>query len=247
MMEGGEPATASDPSRPVANASLRLTWPELMLLLVLAAVQFTHIVDFMIVMPLGPLLEKPIAEHGFGLNHEQFSYIVAAYAIQRRHCRAAGRLRHGPLRSQAAAVRPLHRLRPRHRPVRLAPNYPMLLLGRVVAGAFGGVGASATLVIVGDRFADAPRHGDGRPDVGLFRGVHRRRPVRAGGRRRVRLLAGAVRRPGRTGRPGAGADAGGPAAAAASRRRGPGRRGEHPGARTARSWCGRATFWPTFS
>ncbi len=73
MMEGGEPAPP--------GASLRLTWPEMMLLLVLAAVQFTHIVDFMIVMPLGPLLEKPVAEHGFGLDHSQFSYIVAAYAV----------------------------------------------------------------------------------------------------------------------------------------------------------------------
>ncbi len=38
-----------------------------------------------------------------------------------------------------------------------APNYPLLLMGRVIAGAFGGVGASATLVIVGDAFPDARR------------------------------------------------------------------------------------------
>ena len=149
MMEGGEPAPP--------GASLRLTWPEMMLLLVLAAVQFTHIVDFMIVMPLGPLLEKPVAEHGFGLDHSQFSYIVAAYAVS---AALAGLL--------AAFV--MDRFdRKRLLSVfytgfvlgtglcALAPNYSMLLLGRVVAGAFGGVGASMTYVIVGDAFPDSRR------------------------------------------------------------------------------------------
>jgi len=39
-------------------------WPtsrEMLLLLILAAVQFTHIVDFMIVMPLGPVLRREMA------------------------------------------------------------------------------------------------------------------------------------------------------------------------------------------
>ena len=156
-MEGGEPAPAGDPSRPVPGSSLRLTWPEMMLLLVLAAVQFTHIVDFMIVMPLEPLLAKPPAEHGFGLDHEQFSFIVAAYAIS---AAVAGLL--------AAFV--MDRFdRKRLLSVlytgfvlgtglcALAPSYPMLLLGRVAAGAFGGVGASMTLVIVGDAFPDSRR------------------------------------------------------------------------------------------
>jgi MFS transporter, DHA1 family, inner membrane transport protein len=158
MMEGGETATGSDSSRPdPRNASLRLTWPELLLLLVLAAVQFTHIVDFMIVMPLGPLLERAPAEHGLGLNHEQFSYIVAAYAVS---AAVAGLL---------AAFFMDRFDRKRLLSVlytgfilgtglcALAPSFPMLLLGRVVAGAFGGVGASMTLVIVGDQFAAARR------------------------------------------------------------------------------------------
>ncbi len=157
MMEGGEPAAANGAARPAPDVSLRLTWPEMLLLLVLAAVQFTHIVDFMIVMPLGPLLEKPIAEHGFGLSEKQFSYIVAAYAVS---AAVAGLL--------AAFV--MDRFdRKRLLSVlytgfllgtglcALAPNYTMLLVGRVVAGAFGGVGASATLVIVGDRFAESRR------------------------------------------------------------------------------------------
>ena len=49
---------------------------ERALLLLLAAVQFTHIVDFMILMPLGPQLMR---ELHIGLGH--FSALVAAYKI----------------------------------------------------------------------------------------------------------------------------------------------------------------------
>ena len=49
---------------------------ERSLLLLLAAVQFTHIVDFMILMPLGPQLMR---ELHIGPGH--FSALVAAYTI----------------------------------------------------------------------------------------------------------------------------------------------------------------------
>ncbi|MEY4384973.1 MAG: Purine efflux pump PbuE [Verrucomicrobiota bacterium] len=49
---------------------------ERTLLLLLAAVQFTHIVDFMILMPLGPQLMRDLH-----LSPSQFSHLVAAYTI----------------------------------------------------------------------------------------------------------------------------------------------------------------------
>ena len=49
---------------------------ERTLLLLLAAVQFTHIVDFMILMPLGPQLMRDLH-----LSPGQFSHLVAAYTI----------------------------------------------------------------------------------------------------------------------------------------------------------------------
>src|SRR5881296_1229159 len=49
---------------------------ERSLLLLLAAVQFTHIMDFMIMMPLGPQLMR---ELHIGPGH--FSALVAAYTI----------------------------------------------------------------------------------------------------------------------------------------------------------------------
>jgi len=158
MFEGGEtPAGGCPPGQVGRGASPRLTWPETLLLLVLAAVQFTHIVDFSIVMPLGPLLEKQPAEHGLGLSLNEFDSIVAVYGVS---AAVAGLL--------AALI--MDRFdRKRLLTVfytgfiigtglcAVAPNYWTLVLARVVAGAFGGVGASATLVIVGDVFPDSRR------------------------------------------------------------------------------------------
>ena len=47
---------------------------ERLILLVLAAVQFTSIVDFMVVMPLGPQLDREL-----GLTPARFGLIVSSY------------------------------------------------------------------------------------------------------------------------------------------------------------------------
>src|SRR6185295_18069559 len=52
------------------------TLSERWLLLLLAAVQFTHIMDFMILMPLGPQLMRELH-----IGPGQFSALVAAYTI----------------------------------------------------------------------------------------------------------------------------------------------------------------------
>src|SRR5271166_3190143 len=49
---------------------------ELILLLVLASVQFFSIVDFMVVMPLGPQLRRTM-----GIDTFQFGLIVSSYTI----------------------------------------------------------------------------------------------------------------------------------------------------------------------
>ncbi len=49
---------------------------ERLLLLMLASVQFTSIVDFMVVMPLGPQLQRVL-----GLDEAQFGGVVAAYTV----------------------------------------------------------------------------------------------------------------------------------------------------------------------
>jgi predicted MFS family arabinose efflux permease len=129
-----------------------MTARELLLLLVLAAVQFTHIVDFMIIMPLGPVFR-----HEMGLSPLQFGSVVSAYTIS---AGVAGLL----------AARFLDRFDRKTALLALyagftagtllcaaAPDFPLLLAARTVAGAFGGVVAALVLAIVGDAFPDARR------------------------------------------------------------------------------------------
>jgi predicted MFS family arabinose efflux permease len=129
-----------------------MTAREWLLLLVLAAVQFTHIVDFMIIMPLGP-----VYMHEMGLTPGQFGLVVAAYTLS---AAGAGLLaaffldrfdRKRALLTLYAGFTASTLL------CAVAPDYPLLLAARTVAGAFGGVAAAVVLAIVGDAFPDARR------------------------------------------------------------------------------------------
>jgi predicted MFS family arabinose efflux permease len=149
-----EPANGevNPPTHPAAGADAGMTLRELLLLLVLAAVQFTHIVDFMIIMPLGPVFR-----HEMGLSPLQFGAVVSAYTIS---AGVAGLL----------AARFLDRFDRKTALLGLyagftagtflcaiAPDFPLLLAARTVTGAFGGVVAALVLAIVGDAFPDARR------------------------------------------------------------------------------------------
>src|SRR5260221_3588671 len=65
---------AITPGHAAGDGGPHMTAHEWLLLLVLAAVQFTHIVDFMIIMPLGPVYMREM-----GLSPGQFGAVVAAY------------------------------------------------------------------------------------------------------------------------------------------------------------------------
>jgi predicted MFS family arabinose efflux permease len=129
------------------GAAAWLTSRELLLLLVLASVQLTHIVDFMIIMPLGPVFRGEM-----GLTPWEFGSVVSAYTIS---AGIAG----------LVAARFLDRFDRKRALLVLytgfvtgtllcavAPDYPLLLAARTVAGAFGGVVAGLVYAIVGDAF-----------------------------------------------------------------------------------------------
>lgn len=114
-------------------------------LLLLAAMQFTHMVDFMILMPLGPRLLD-----AFGMTPARFGSVVSAYTF------SAG------LASILAALFLDHV--DRKKTILLvyfgftvstflcgvAPNERLLLLARVLTGAFGGVMVATVLALIGD-------------------------------------------------------------------------------------------------
>src|SRR6266850_5628604 len=115
------------------------------LLLVLAAVQFTHIMDFMIMMPLGPQLMR---ELHIGPRH--FSALVAAYTISS-----------GVVGLLAAPF--IDRFDRRRLLLfayagfiggtlacALSQNAATLLAARALSGAFGGLSISMVMSIIGD-------------------------------------------------------------------------------------------------
>ena len=147
----------SEASIETLPADSRLTGGEVLLLLVLAAVQFVHIVDFMIIMPLGSRFVNRSEAGAIHLDTEQFGLVVSAYTL------SAGL-------ASVFAARFLDRFDRKTALLglfsgfivgtlccALATTYPLLLLARAIAGAFGGVCAAVVLAIVGDAFPDCRR------------------------------------------------------------------------------------------
>lgn len=120
---------------------------ERIILLILAGLNFTHILDFMIMMPLGNYL-MPY----FNITAQQFSILVAAYTLSagisgftaaffvdrfdRKRILLTGYI--GFLLGTIACG--------------FAPSYPLLLASRTLAGVFGGLIGAQVLSIVSDMF-----------------------------------------------------------------------------------------------
>ena len=125
---------------------------ERAILLTLSAVQFTSIIDFMVIMPLGSQLMETL-----NINPAQFSMIVSSYTI------AAGiagfvasslvdRFGRKVLFLSLYVGFLVGTLL-----CGLATTFPLLLAARVVTGAFGGVLGGMAMAIIGDVFPDQRR------------------------------------------------------------------------------------------
>ena len=129
-----------------------LTGGQWLFLFLLAAVQFLHILDFMIIMPLATELEQDL-----GATTRKFGLIVSIYSFG-----AAG--------ASLALAPLLDRFDRKHTLLALftgftlstlacafAPGYWTLVGARLLTGAFGGVVAASVLTIVGDAFPPVRR------------------------------------------------------------------------------------------
>jgi predicted MFS family arabinose efflux permease len=118
---------------------------EWQLLAVLAGAQFTHIVDFMIMMPLGPQFMRI-----FAVSPRQFAFLVSAYTfaaaasgffaafrLDRYDRKAALRVIYGAFTIATLLCA-------------LAPGFYALLAARAAAGIFGGVLNAIVHSIIGD-------------------------------------------------------------------------------------------------
>src|SRR3954464_3878852 len=144
---GPSPAPNADPVD--ADQLTRRHW---LLLLVLACVQFCHVFDFIIMVPLGPALGRSLH-----VNTREFGLLVSSYGFAA--CITA-----------LLMSRWVDRFDRKNSLLLLfggfiagtflcaaAPGYWVLLAGRIIAGSFGGVIGACVLTIVGDAFPIARR------------------------------------------------------------------------------------------
>ncbi len=118
---------------------------ELWLLLTLAGIQFTHILDFMIMMPLGPQFTAL-----FQISDAKFGVLVSSYTLAAglsgllasTYIDKFGRKRLLLVLYVLFALATLA--------CGLAPTYDALLMARIAAGVFGGVLSALSQTIVAD-------------------------------------------------------------------------------------------------
>lgn len=124
-------------------------------LLVLAVVQFTHVMDFMIIMPLGPQLMR-----AFEMGTEAFAKVVAVYGFSAGVCGFFATFVLDRFDRKQALLVLYAGFAGATLACALARDYEMLLVARVLAGAFGGVAGSVVTATVGD-VVPAERRGRG--------------------------------------------------------------------------------------
>jgi predicted MFS family arabinose efflux permease len=125
---------------------------ERVILFILAAVQFTSIVDFMIVMPLGPQLMRSLsigpAEFGLIVSSYTFaagfSAVVAAALIDRFDRRTSFLVLFAGFLIGTFLCG-------------IAPTYVTLVAARTLTGGFGGILGGMAMTIVGDVFPEQRR------------------------------------------------------------------------------------------
>jgi predicted MFS family arabinose efflux permease len=118
---------------------------ERLALSLLALVQFTHVMDFMIMMPLGSHLMRV-----FSISPEQFSHLVAAYGLSAGVFGFAGGFVLDRFERKHALLSLYAGFCLATLTCALAPNPTVLLLARVFAGACGGVASSVVSAMVSD-------------------------------------------------------------------------------------------------
>ena len=143
-MEGESPANRTAPTR--------LTRAEWGILFVFVAIQFTHIVDFVIIMPLGDRLrrELDITPNQFGTVIAMYAWaagiasLVASFVMDRFDRKSMLLVMYAGFGVSTLLCG-------------LSPNYEWLLVSRTLAGVFGGLAAVALMSSIGDVFPPEKR------------------------------------------------------------------------------------------
>ncbi len=134
------------------KVSSRFTSQQWGLLLLLAAINFTHILDFVIVMPLGDPLRQQLH-----ISPKQFGMVVSAYGIAAMITGIVSSSVVDLFDRKTILIGSFGGFALATFYCGLAPNYSHLLIARCLAGLFGGMASSCVMAVIGDVFADRQR------------------------------------------------------------------------------------------
>jgi len=148
MLSSNSPLPAGNSNSVVPKKVIREGW----LLLLLAAIQFTHIIDFVIMMPLGPQLMRV-----FQISPQQFGFIVSAYTFSAAISGFISTLFLDKFDRKNAMLLLYIGFIVGTFCCAIATGYEMLLLARILAGAFGGVIGALVFAIIGDAIPEERR------------------------------------------------------------------------------------------
>ena len=125
---------------------------ERFLLLLLACLQFTHILDFMMISPLSPQFMRL-----WGISAQEFGYLVSVYAVAAAVAGLAAAFVIDRFERRSALLAMYAGFVVATLACALASGYWSFFTARALAGVFGGVIGSVVLAIVGDLIAPERR------------------------------------------------------------------------------------------
>ncbi|MDD5295415.1 MAG: MFS transporter [Rhodocyclaceae bacterium] len=118
---------------------------ERLFLLTLAGIQFSHILDFMIVMPLGPVLMR-----AFGIGTHEFGLLVASYSFSAAISGVLAATFVDLFERKRLLLFSFSLFALSTLACGLAPGYATLMVARGLAGVFGGVMGALVQTMIGD-------------------------------------------------------------------------------------------------
>lgn len=122
-----------------------LNWVQWQMVLLLAAINFTHILDFVIVMPLGDQLRDEL-----NINPQQFGFIVSAYGLCAMLAGIVASTCVDNFDRKSVLLISFAGFVLTTAACGIAPSYRDLLIARALAGICGGIVASSIMAFIGD-------------------------------------------------------------------------------------------------
>ncbi len=134
------------------NKNTKLSGSNKFLIAFLFMVQFTNILDFVIMMPLGPKIMR-----AFAITPKEFAYVVSAYGFSAALSAIIGSFFIDLFDRKKALLVLYCGFALGTIACGLAPNHLALIVARIIAGAFGGIMGGHIFSIIGDNIREEHR------------------------------------------------------------------------------------------